>query len=200
MEAAALMKAEKRGKIMKAAEALFAGGGFHEITMDDVAAKAGVGKGTLYRYFEDKEELFFEVALSGYDELCEMIRTERDRTGSFGACLIGVCGRISEFHWRRRRLIHMMQAEERRALWRRGKGSEQWLRKKGQLVGAVRSMLEAGRREGCIREDLDLDVLAVFLLALLRTRGWGRSGRGGGTIDHDTVVDVFLNGVGKGGA
>ncbi|MEJ7629196.1 MAG: helix-turn-helix domain-containing protein [Nocardioidaceae bacterium] len=46
--------ARNRLRILAAAERLFASRGVNEITMDDVAAEAGVGKGTLYRRFGDK--------------------------------------------------------------------------------------------------------------------------------------------------
>ena len=63
----------KRDQIMKAAEHLFTNRRFHEITLDQVARAAGVGKGTIYLHFADKDDLFFQVATSGFTQLCEII-------------------------------------------------------------------------------------------------------------------------------
>ncbi|MBV9846263.1 MAG: TetR/AcrR family transcriptional regulator [Kutzneria sp.] len=49
--------ARNRRKVLAAAERLFAQRGVTAVTMDDVAAAAGVGKGTLYRRFGDKSGL-----------------------------------------------------------------------------------------------------------------------------------------------
>jgi AcrR family transcriptional regulator len=49
--------ARNRRRVLAAAEALFADRGLAAVTMDDVAAAAGVGKGTLYRRFGDKSGL-----------------------------------------------------------------------------------------------------------------------------------------------
>jgi AcrR family transcriptional regulator len=45
-------------KMLDAAARLFGSQRFHEVRMEDIAAEATVGKGTLYRYFSDKEELY----------------------------------------------------------------------------------------------------------------------------------------------
>ncbi len=50
--------AARRQAILKAALAVFAEHGFEAARLDDVAARAGVAKGTLYLYFEHKEALF----------------------------------------------------------------------------------------------------------------------------------------------
>src|SRR3954468_24490789 len=58
-------------RILTAAAQLFATHRFHEARMDDIAALAEVGKGTLYRYFRDKEELYLallERAAAGLQE------------------------------------------------------------------------------------------------------------------------------------
>ena len=46
--------ARNRARVLQAAARLFAARGVAEVTMDDIAAEAGVGKGTLYRRFGDK--------------------------------------------------------------------------------------------------------------------------------------------------
>ncbi len=53
--------ARNRSRILAAAEALFAERGVAAVSMDDVAAAAGVGKGTLYRRFGDKAGLGIAV-------------------------------------------------------------------------------------------------------------------------------------------
>src|SRR3954465_8996531 len=49
--------ARNRKRVLDAAAALFADHGVDAVTMDDVVAAAGVGKGTLYRRFGDKSGL-----------------------------------------------------------------------------------------------------------------------------------------------
>lgn len=51
-------------QILESAARLFHKRHYHEVRMDDVAADAGVAKGTLYRYFEDKEALYLALILS----------------------------------------------------------------------------------------------------------------------------------------
>ena len=65
---------DKRLAIMQAAESLFTSRRLHEITLDDVAREAQVGKGTIYRYFQDKDDLFFQTATQGFDELCDLLQ------------------------------------------------------------------------------------------------------------------------------
>jgi TetR/AcrR family fatty acid metabolism transcriptional regulator len=52
---------EQAEKILNVAVRLFATHRFHEARMEDISAAAGVGKGTLYRYFKDKEELYLAL-------------------------------------------------------------------------------------------------------------------------------------------
>jgi AcrR family transcriptional regulator len=57
----AVRSAERRQAIIDAALAEFASKGFAAARLDDIAAQAGVGKGTIYLYFADKEALFQEL-------------------------------------------------------------------------------------------------------------------------------------------
>ncbi|MBV8401711.1 MAG: TetR/AcrR family transcriptional regulator [Acetobacteraceae bacterium] len=58
-------KDARPAEIVEAALALFAERGFAATKLEGVAARAGIGKGTLYLYFSNKEELFRAVVRQG---------------------------------------------------------------------------------------------------------------------------------------
>lgn len=56
-----MSKLDKRDEIARAALELIAGHGFHGAPMAMIADRAGVGAGTIYRYFENKDVLINEL-------------------------------------------------------------------------------------------------------------------------------------------
>lgn len=58
-------KEQRRKAIVDAAESLFFSKGYDNVSMDEIAKEAELGKGTLYLYFKDKESLFFAVVNRG---------------------------------------------------------------------------------------------------------------------------------------
>lgn len=62
-------KAQRRREILDAARQEFFERGFHQPTVDDVATRAEVSKGTIYLYFESKEEILAHLLLEGLDLL-----------------------------------------------------------------------------------------------------------------------------------
>jgi AcrR family transcriptional regulator len=61
----------RRRSILAAALTVFAAHGFAAARLDDVAARAGVAKGTLYLYFRDKEALFEALVRSAVSPLLQ---------------------------------------------------------------------------------------------------------------------------------
>jgi AcrR family transcriptional regulator len=62
----------RREQIISAARKVFAQKGYRCTKTEDIAAALGVGKGTLYRYFEDKRALFLAVDHEGFGRLEEL--------------------------------------------------------------------------------------------------------------------------------
>lgn len=57
----ALKKVEKRKQIAKSTCDLFIKKGFVNISVSEIAQVAGIGKGTVYEYFSNKEDIVFEL-------------------------------------------------------------------------------------------------------------------------------------------
>jgi AcrR family transcriptional regulator len=75
----------KADKILDAAVSLFAAKPFHEVRLDDIAALAEVGKGTIYLYWASKEEVYLAIVRRGFATVLE--RLERDLPACQGRCL-----------------------------------------------------------------------------------------------------------------
>ncbi|MGW5362663.1 TetR/AcrR family transcriptional regulator [Actinopolymorpha pittospori] len=67
------MEQDKASRILDAAEALLLSYGYRKVTVDDVARRAGVGKGTVYLYWPSKRELFATVLTR---EAAELVRDQ----------------------------------------------------------------------------------------------------------------------------
>ena len=75
-------RAEERPReICAAALAVFAEKGFAAAKLDEIARRAGVSKGTLYLYFEDKEQLFRAVVRDAVVPNVDRLRAELIQTG-----------------------------------------------------------------------------------------------------------------------
>jgi AcrR family transcriptional regulator len=186
---------DKRQHIMQAAEELFTSRRFHEITMDDVATAAGVGKGTLYRYFEDKDDLFFQTATNGFELLCEVVG-QVSHDCQFSDQLLSACDKITRFMDSRRALFTMMQAEQFRMLWLRGDLRDRWMQTRRKLISAVGAILAKGVAEGAVRGDLPLETLATYLLVMLRARSQEMAADSDAAHPLEVTVELFCNGVG----
>jgi AcrR family transcriptional regulator len=55
------LQKERRNKILLAAANYFAAVHFHEADIEQIAREAGVGKGTIYRYFKNKDDLYVQA-------------------------------------------------------------------------------------------------------------------------------------------
>jgi len=193
-----MARRDRQREIMAAAERLFTSRRYHEVTTDDIAQAAHVGKGTIYRYFRDKEELFFQVATSGFDELCALLRERVPEQAPFREQLLSACGEIPRFFERRRQLFRLMQAEDDRMRWCSEEMQERWMVQRKKLVAAVAGILRKGVEEGEVRSDVPPDVLANFLLGMLRTRARDLADAQARLRRDELIVDLFCRGAGRG--
>lgn len=184
---------------MLAAEKLFTSRRFHEITLDDIVREAKVGKGTIYVYFKDKDDLFRQVAISGFDELHALLQRHIASNAPFEAQLLKASEAIEKFFERRKQLFRMIQSEDARMSLCHGQLKQEWQERRNRLVDSLGQILEKGRAAGRIRSDISPTIIARFLLSLLRSKA--RDMRDGlETIKFELLMDMFLSGASKDGA
>jgi AcrR family transcriptional regulator len=69
-------KPNRQDEILDAAADLFASRPFHEVRLDDIAARAHIGKGTVYLYWSSKEDVYLAVIRRGFAAVLERLDTQ----------------------------------------------------------------------------------------------------------------------------
>src|SRR4051812_32982108 len=70
-----------RDAILDATDRLLSRFGYKKMTIDDLAAEVGIGKGSIYLHFESKEE----IALSHVDRIVERLKRKLEEIASSNA-------------------------------------------------------------------------------------------------------------------
>ncbi len=108
------MKVDKRKLILKAVEEVIKTKRFHEVKMEDVAKEAGVGKGTIYRYFPNKDELYFELAVSGFDSIKDDVLEISSSISNYAEKFLKLTQRMETFFLTRKTISRVMREIETR--------------------------------------------------------------------------------------
>ena len=135
-------KPAQADKMLDAAVRLFGAQQFHEVRMEDVAARAGVGKGTIYRYFEDKDELYLAMLERAGDQLSERIRTGVARAATPVAKLEAFVAAVIGFFDERPHVFDLIQ----RADALRG-ATTPWQKTRDEAVRLVMRLFDEGKAQ-----------------------------------------------------
>ncbi len=93
----ALTESSKADRILDTAAELFACKAFHEVRLDDIAARAQVGKGTVYLYWDSKEAIYLAVIRRGFAMVDARIANDLPRCETTWERLDAIVGAIVEF-------------------------------------------------------------------------------------------------------
>lgn len=98
----------RRQEILTAAAQLFSEKGFNNTTLEDIAARAEFGIGTIYNYFQSKEEIFRSIIQSIFDSNLDIvIRTDKS-TDSLIAFLKAYTRSLFEYFSNNREALLLM--------------------------------------------------------------------------------------------
>ncbi len=148
-------KAQQRQRILDAGRGVFFRDGFMQANLDEVAGLAGVAKGTLYRYFENKADLYVAILA----ENGQVFEDRMSEAGKGSGSAVDRLRSISRFyfaHWtQHREYFQIFWALENQNVIGDlpeelvGDVTKLWEQCLGILEGVIRDGVEAGEFGEC---------------------------------------------------
>ena len=182
------LTADTRQRIVDAAAQLFAVQRFHEVRMEDLAAAAEVGKGTIYRYFHDKEDLYRGLIATAAEQILQEVDRRLVGVERPQAKLVAILQAAFDFFEEHPYLSDLLQRVE--AL-NPSDETFAWTPVRKEFASRVETILSD---EGLGVAD---PALATWMLlgALRQVHRFGKRPLTAGLVEQ--VVSTFLNGASK---
>ncbi len=138
---------------MDASRRLFAARGYEKTSVADLAAAAGVGKGTIYSYFSTKEEIF--LALSREQLVQQNMTIAQSETGVASVCekMMAVFGGTFSFMEKEKEFGRLLMRE---SFFPEEKNLEQSRQVEELYIEMLIPILKQAQNQGELRSDLDL--------------------------------------------
>lgn len=153
-------KVRTRQKVLDAARQLFAERGYEPATIRDIAKGAGMSTGAVFANFQDKAELFEAVLATDLVRLTDTMKTAAAAEGSTRARVLSALG--AGYHGSLEQLP-LVQAVIARS-WFQPVAAEMRTRDAIKpLLAVVTDTLQAGVREGELRQDADVRLLSELI-------------------------------------
>jgi AcrR family transcriptional regulator len=163
-------KAERPQEILEAAFVEFSRNGYAMTTLDQIAEGAGVTKGTIYVYFENKEHLFIsmvrEVTKATLDTVHEMLETHEGSTADLLRAQFSFIYQHIVEDRRRREVLRMLIAEAPRFPELADRYHQEILR---PCLDMLRQAIQRGMDRGEFRNSaiIDLPQIVIAPIALV---------------------------------
>lgn len=157
----------RREQILNAAKKLFDDKGFDSTTVEEVAFRAELGKGTIYSYFKSKEEIYVAIMEKELEILEERMEAAVARADSAIAALYSLYDTFINYHRERRGFIETLFVQADQQVSFRLGGMVSGLKNKAatwrMIVGKV---LRAGIAGGELRR-FDVNIMSHVVIGII---------------------------------
>jgi AcrR family transcriptional regulator len=158
-------KTTRKEEIIRVAANLFSQKSYHDVTMDQIAEKVGVAKGTIYLYFESKENLYLEILEETYEEIESILEKEIAKKDPAPQKLKKMLMLIFKFYLENLDVLRILSRDETHLIREHYEFTEHW-RVKG--VRFYQKILEKGINEGSFR-PVNTELTALIIFGLVRS-------------------------------
>lgn len=168
MDSSSTRRQATRSKLYEAAVTLIAEQGFSATTVDEIAERAGVAKGTVYYNFKSKTELFEELLRHGVSLLSASLRAAAEETAERGGTRVEALDAMIRaglvFIERYPAFTQLYVAE----LWRTGRAwNSTLLVVRQDAVTVVEGVLREGVAAGELSDEIDVQLTASALVGMV---------------------------------
>lgn len=185
---------QRRSEILEAATTIFARVGFAATDVQEIAALAGVGKGTVYRYFPSKEELFLATVDLGMRRLTATVDSAAAKAAEPLTRIASAIEAYLAYFDQYPEIIELFIQE--RAHFRHRQQATYFAHRDAN-IGAWRQLLVELIRDGFVRNlpvDSLLEVISDLLYGTLFTKQI--SGRKASLASQsEPIMQVIMNGI-----
>jgi AcrR family transcriptional regulator len=193
-------KAERPQEILEAAFAEFSRDGYATTTLDRIAERAGVTKGTIYVYFENKEHLFIsmvrECTKGAHETVQEMYETHSGSTADLLRAQFSFIYQHIVEDKRRREVVRMLIAQAPRFPELADRYHEEILK---PCLDMLRQAIQRGVDRGEIRNTSIVDSPQVVIAPIALVDLWMMLFEDRQPLDlkayFDAHLDLVLNGL-----
>lgn len=141
-------KTSRKEEIIKVASKLFSAKSFHDVTMDEIADKVGVAKGTLYLYFSSKEKLYLEILEETFDSIESLLEKEVAKTDTAPNKLKKVLKIVFKFYRENMDVLKIFSRDETHLIQEHHDLIEKWRLRRVKLYEKI---IEKGIKEGSFK-------------------------------------------------
>jgi TetR/AcrR family fatty acid metabolism transcriptional regulator len=188
---------EKYHRILEAAVKVFADQGFFQSTVSQIAKEAGVADGTIYLYFENKDDILVQFFSYKTKQVFARFREEVDKADNTIDKLRNLIRRHLEEFQCDRNMAVVYQAETHQ----NSRLVEKQIKEMSKMYfDIVSEIVEQGQEEGVIKKDLYLSLVKRFILGAVDEviNTWLHSSSKYDLVSMaDPLVELFLNGIGN---
>lgn len=167
-------KETRRDNIVNAAEEIFLSSGFNNSTIDQIAEKSEIGKGTLYLHFKSKEELLLAVYLKNLEQverifLEAMNRQETgiDKIRVLSRMTLEAMGSFRKYAVLNRYIVAFATEFDKESLI-----LKELLKKRDEMFESIVQAIKLGIDDGTIKKDVPPATTALLLLMTLKGVAW----------------------------
>lgn len=163
------LRATVRDELLEAAERAIVEDGVEGASLASIARRAGVAVGTIYNYFGDRQELFFELFTQRKTDLVSNLDAGMKAAGNeaFTAQLETFAHLLLTHYDARREFMRVVLASEPLRLQMMCDKKGRIRSMNNELQARVEKILRAGVREKRVREE-DVELGAILFLSIIR--------------------------------
>lgn len=188
-------RGRKKKQIIQKAIEVFSEKDFKSSNIREIAQRANVAEGTIYYYFDNKEDLFFSIAIEKCKEFDNQLTLHLQE-------VTGALNKLEKYVWYD---LHFFEEnpDYARILFLEMRPDKSFSKTKTykwiqRTTGQVLNLIKEGQKEKVIRKDLSIYLLRHLILGILEhviTR-WLLKGENYSLVDqHKEITNLIINGI-----